>query len=537
MTHLRWRSVTCTWDYAWNTAGYAQLAEMDFLADDYARALMHLNRAITTNGLINRLQVNKAIALRKLGYHEKSEDIIKKVLEEDKLDYFARNELYILQKLQNSSEAETQLNEMTQLMRDDEQSYMELSTFYSNLGLYSEAIDVLKRITANTAKVRTTNPIVYYTLAYLHHMEGNEDIANQYLTTSTTMPWQYCFPWREESIPVLEFAKTTNVSDAKASYFLGCLMYDMDPDVGIKEWEYSASIDDQFAYTYRNLAWGYNQYKKDVNKGIEYMEKAMALNDQDPRFYYELDKMYEKAGTSINKRANMLIDNHEVVVQRDDALSREVLVMVQLGQYDDAMNIFENHHFHKWEGVREVISIYQDVLVMRGIQRFKAENYKQALSDFKMSFAYPPNTDIGRPHTMARFAELYYYTGLALEKLGKNKEAKSYFMKVVSAEANAEGTEYLYYEGLAFEKLKNTEAANKSFEKLYEYANRERVFEGNTQFSVEMSEEEWISNNFYANGLFHKAKGNKEEAKKFFQKAVDQNPHLWASFWLNTELN
>jgi TPR repeat protein len=88
---------------------------------------------------------------------------------------------------------------------------------------------------------------------------------------------------------------------------------------------------------------------------------------------------------------------------------------------------------------------------------------------------------------------------------------------------------------LAHEKLKNKEEAGNSFKGLYAYANREQKFEGNTQFSIRVSEEQWRANNLYANGLYQLAKENKEEAKKYFEKAVETNPHVWASFWLEEE--
>jgi tetratricopeptide (TPR) repeat protein len=524
-----------TWDYAWNTAGYSQIAEMDFLNGNYSLALKHLDRAISTNGLIKRLQVNKAIALRKLGHFDEAEKMLTAVIEKDVLDFFARNELYILKKQMGSPGADEELGSMTGLMREDEQNYLELATYYTNLGLYGESIDILERIIQSESGSGSENPILYYTLAYLGHLEGNEEKAHHNLESAAKMPWQYCFPWREETVSVLEYAKKANPSDPMASYFLGCLLYSNRPSEAIKEWEYSASMNDAFSYTHRNLAWGYHRHEHNIKKAIESMEKAISLNNQDARFFYEMDQLYEKEGVSVEKRASMLVDNHATVKKRDDALSREALVLLQLGRYDEALEIYEENHFNFWEGVRTVISIFMDANIMRGIQRYNEGDYSGALEDFKMSFAFPPNVDMGKPYAMPRYAEVYYYTGLALEALGDKKEAQEYFRNSVNE--NADNSIYLYYQGLAYEKLKDSNEAERSFDKLNQFASRERGFEGNTQFSVRGTEQEWLSNKFYATGLYQMAKDNMDEAKESFSQAVDINPHLWASFWLKEKFN
>ncbi len=524
-----------TWDYTYNTAGYAQLAEMDIENKDYARALMHLDRAISTNDMIKRLKVNKAIALRKLGHLEKAEKLISAVIDEDKLDFFARNELYIIQKQKNTSDVDQTLNTLTKLMNNDVQNYLEVSTYYSNLGLNKEAINVLERMTCNQSKSCSKNPILYYTLGHLWNLESNETKAYQYLKSAAIMPWQYCFPWREETIPVLQYAKEANPTDAMASYFLGCLYYGSQPDKAIKEWEYSRSINDQFSYTHRNLAWGYNMHQNDITKAIASMEKAISLNKQDARFFYEMDILYEKAGAPFEKRLKMLQDNHTTVKKRDDALTREALVLVQVGRYDDAIKIYEENHFNFWEGVRTAISIFQDANILRGIKRYNAGDYKGALADFKMSFAYPPNVDMGPPHSSSRYAQLYYYTAMALEAIGNKKEAMEYYTKAVSD--NSDNTVYLYYQVLAHRKLKHKDQAQKTFDKLNKYANRQRGVEDDSQFSIRKTEQMWLSNKYYALGLCRLAEGNKEQAKEYFTKAVNTNPNLWASFWLKEGLN
>lgn len=525
-----------TWDNEWNTPAYDQLGQMDMQKGNFANALVDFDHAISTNTLINRLHVNCAIALRKLGKIEEAEKSIKSVIEKDLLDFFSINELYLLKKQMKSDDAEDVLINLKNIMRDDVQSYLELTTYYDNLGLYDEAIDVLMRISDTKANQGSQYPMVYYYLGYLWNKKGDQTKSSEYLKIAATKPWEYCFPWREEEIVVLEYAKKANPSDAKASYYLGCLQYENDPAKAMKEWELSASIDDKFSYTFRNLAWGYNRDQKNVAKAIGNLEKAVSLNNKDARFLYELDLLYEMSNTPIEKRLNVLESNISTLKKRDDALLRLAIVYIQADKYDKAINLFSTHHFNFWEGIAEVQSTYQDACILRGIQNLKVKKYDKALKDFKLSYAYPSNLDMGIPPHMSRFAELYYYTGLALEGLKNKTEANKYFQK--AANEIVDNSDYLYYQGLSFRKLNNEKAAQISFEKLSKYANREKSTYGKDQlrqFGFTLSDQEWLSNKSYTQGLSYLVKGMKNEAKKSFQKAIMINPHIWASFMLKEE--
>ena len=57
-----------TWNYAWQSAGYHALAEIDCCRQDWATALDHLDRSLRVNADNLRARNLKAIVLRKLGH-------------------------------------------------------------------------------------------------------------------------------------------------------------------------------------------------------------------------------------------------------------------------------------------------------------------------------------------------------------------------------------------------------------------------------------------------------------------------------------
>ena len=141
------------------------------------------------------------------------------------------------------------------------------------------------------------------------------------------MPADYCFPYRFETIGVLNTALEFNTDDAMALYYLGNILYDKQPENAIRYWEKAVDIKPGLAIAWRNLGWGYSHALSNPQKAVNAYEKAIANDLTEPRFYFELDRLYEKNGYPIEKRYNMLTSNHEHVAQRPDALLQEYQVL------------------------------------------------------------------------------------------------------------------------------------------------------------------------------------------------------------------
>ncbi len=58
-------------------------------------------------------------------------------------------------------------------------------------------------------------------------------------------------------------------------------------------WEKSRDLDASFAGVHRNLGWSYYRALSDVPKAIQSYEQAVARANQDPRWFLELDTLYE----------------------------------------------------------------------------------------------------------------------------------------------------------------------------------------------------------------------------------------------------
>jgi tetratricopeptide (TPR) repeat protein len=520
-----------TWYHTFHAAAYYSLAELECLKGDFPKAVGFIDRSICTNTLNTKAINLKTAVLRKLGRFEAAEKLASRVLSTDPLDFYAGNELYLARsKMELKKEPIEQLENLKEKMRGNVQSYLEVAVDYGNLGLWDEAIEVLSRLVDSNKKEVTTYPMVHYYLGYFLEKKGEAKEAHRYYQLGSKMPTDYCFPFRLKSINVLRSAVKNNPRDAHAPYYLGNLLYYFEqPEKAIKEWEKSRSLDDTFSIVHRNLGLAYARAgaltDNDLSEAIACLEKAVACNRKDPILYYELDQLYEVAGVSPKKRLELLEKNHETILNRGDALSREIALYVQLGQYDRAIDLLNSHHFHVWEGGGQIHNVYVDAYLLRGLEKFKAEKYLEALKDYEAALDYPENLEVGKPYHGGRASQICYFIGTAYEALGDTEKAGMFYEKSVASKRG--WSEIWYYQGLAYRKLGQEEEAKRMFDGLIDVGT-ERLKASSSmdyfaKFAEKQSRKMRMADAYYLQGLGYLGKDEKEEAKVKFEKALQLN--------------
>lgn len=520
------------WSPAWHSASYYALAEICARKENLSDALEFVNRSLSTNSLNTKALNLKASLLRRLSRLEEAKNQASSTLAIDPLDFWAGNELYLAEsELNLKKEADRELEDLRVKMRDAVQNYLELAVDYGNCGLWDEAIEVLSRIANSSRKDSSSYPLVYYYLGYFWEKKGDHEKAAQLAQTASLMPPDYCFPFRLESIDVLRWAEGINPKDGRAPYYLGNLLFDLQPEKAIAEWEKSKELDGTFSFVNRNLGLAYGRVKNDIPRAIASLEKALAYNRDDPRLYYELDGFYEAAGVSPQKRLKLLEKNHNIVVQRDDALSREILLLVQLGQYDKAIRLMKGHHFHVWEGGGEIHDLYVDAHLFRGREYFWQKKYDAARHYFEAALEFPENLEVGKPYSGGRFPEIYYFIGTAHEATGDIERARDCYEKSVASPRDY--SELSYYQGLSLQRLGRGEQAINLFDELIRFA-EERLNEGPSadyfaKFGERQSANRQMAHFNYLLGLGYLGKGKTEEAKAEFEKALAFDPNHFHS--------
>jgi tetratricopeptide (TPR) repeat protein len=512
-----------TWSAAWHTPAYYQLAEIDCRQGNFATALDHLDRAISTNSNnLNALNL-KTVVLRKLGKMEQAQEQAEHVLQQDILNHQARNELGILQSQTGNEQKSAQLQvELMQLMRNDVQSYLELATDYANCGFYQEAIDLLTRL----EKEGNRYPMLYYYLGYYYEQIGEAQKAAAYYQTACEMPHTYCFPFRDESITVLRHAMKANPKDARAPYYLGNLLYEHQPENAIMEWEKSRDLDASFYIVHRNLGLAYEEVRQDVAKALTSYEQAVACNSQDARLLFEMDELYEKNKVSPEKKYALLQKNRRTAAQRSESLLRLAGRAVEVGKYDEALDILLNNEFPQFEGGREMQDTYLNAYVLRGLASFDQGRYDTALKDFEQALNYPVER-FGR----SRWAQFHYLIGTVHEAQGESEQGKQAFEQTlqIALEKRGSDRQYLYYHGMANKKLGRSAEAAQQFQEMLDLAQQESESAFFIQFEAGLSRDMRVADNHYLAGLAYQGLDQIDKARIEFDKALELDPgHVWA---------
>jgi tetratricopeptide (TPR) repeat protein len=521
-----------TWSQAWTGAAYYHLARLDCRRQEWAKALEHLERALAANAWNSSALHLKAAVLRHMGKPAEAEKVLSTLLAGDPLDFMAGNELYLAQSAAGrSSEAASRLEFLNAKMRREPQSYLEVAAEYGNGGLRDEAIQVLERFVGNSPKAAKINPMIFYYLADFSAKQGNEEEASRFYRAAAHASPDYCFPFRLESVGVLERAIARSPGDVRAHYFLGNLLYDRQPEKAIRAWEESRRLDNSFPTVHRNLGFAYARVEKNLPKAMASLERALELSPSDGRVLFELDQLSEWAGVLPEKRLARLEGDLETVLKRDDATSQLISLELELGEYDKAIDLLSRRHFHVWEGGGEIHNAYVDAHLLRGQRRLEAKQPRGALEDFRAALEYPENLEVGKPYGGGREAEVSYFIGLAQEGLGDSAAARSSFEKCAAAKQR--NPEIRYYQALALRRLGKESEAKRILADLVAQGERElkvgALPDYFAKFGEAQSEGLRAAQAHYLIGLGLLGQGKREEARREFQQAVEKNVnHLGA---------
>jgi tetratricopeptide (TPR) repeat protein len=514
-----------TWSEAWQAAGFYQLARIDSARGKYAIALSHLFRSLAYNGHNTSALNLETSLLRKQGRIAEAEDAAHQVLDFDKFDLYAANELLLMQ---HSAAAEAQYRQSQVNLPNQAQPYLEVAVQYGDADLWDEAISVLTRRSSWSS---VKNPLAEYFLGYYYSREGNSREAASHFKIAGALPTAYVFPFRAETAPVLQSAIAFNPKDAHAFYYLGDLLYDKQPEAAIHYWEQSAALDPSDATVEGNLAVGYWRADHDPAKAVPVMEKAVSLDKNDGYLVAELDQIQQQAGIPAGLRLASLERDKSVVLARDDTAQQLVNLYIETGSYDQAIDVLKTRHFHVAEGGGEIHDSYINAFLLRGRQRLRARQYSEALADFESADLYPDNLEVGRPLRGPRESEIQYLSGNAQQAMGEEALAKESYEKAAAGKSAAPASRY--YQALALLRLSRGEEANAML--------RQLVMHGQTQisgahasdffakFGTRNSAQEEVANAHYAVGLGFLGLGNKTGAEQEFRATLALDPdHLGA---------
>jgi len=387
-------------------------------------------------------QVLLAIPMRLNGKQTEAYSVLTKAISRDSLNLFLLHEIARGINPDNKN-AELQLDRM---LEDDPAYFYDLTCFYLDAGLPEVALEVL-----DTAWVQYPKVMVAYLAAYITHLLKKDAETSSWLKKAKSSSPDYGFPSRLEEILALEFALQNDKDDFLAKYLLGNFYYAHERyDEGIKFWLEALPSMPSYDVLFRNLGLAFWKRKNDEKVAINYFEKAHNLNPQNQDIFIHLDDLYKSQGMK-DKREKLLVEIMDSKEVREDVHKRSISMLVDLGDYKEAIRLMEAEKFIPLEMDQSFHNTYVQALMLRANDHLKTGDFEGAISDFQRMLQYPENLGVGAPTTRTQ-AHIYYQLGLAFEKTGQYRLAIESW-KEAASEHHAYGTELFPYIQMALDKL------------------------------------------------------------------------------------
>ena len=460
-----------TWNQAWQPAGFHALAEMDCSRRDWATALDHIERALRLNADNLRARSLQVIILRKLGRTEAADAVLAEARRLDPLDWWA-----------------SQLSGTA--LSCDNQVRLDLAFDCVRAGLLEEAMEMLAgAITPKMARYdgsAGTEPMLHYTRAWLTAMAGKRNglaerlyigDVRKHLELAERAPSDYCFPARLEDIAVLKHAISVRPAHARASYYLGNLLYDRRRHAeAVACWESAVKRDPRSATAWRNLGIAYHNVARDPRRARLAYDRALKADPTSARIVFERDQLWKRLGEAPVRRLKALEKFPKLVSQRDDLSIEYCALCNQTGRHRDALAILATRHFQPWEGGEgQVLGQYVRSQLALGREALSEGRATDAIASFSRALAAPTNLGEDR-HLLANASDIHFWLGCAYAAAGVISSARQHWttaagfkgdFQTMSVRAYSEMT---YYSALALQKLGRRAEAGRLLHQLLAYA-------------------------------------------------------------------
>lgn len=521
------------WDYEYASAAYFQLAQISSITGNTVQALQESEMAVNYNGMNIDAKNLRTTLLRKAGKKAQAIALAKDVCTFDPLNYYATRELMELGALSKA--------EFAKLLRGVPESYIELALYYFNNGFNEEGTAILKE----SEKIKPYPTVEYY-LGYLADAKGCKDCAKKWFEKAESSSIDYVYPFRLETVRPLKKALEYMPQSANTWYYLGNLWFQKRPELARECWEKAVEAQPDFAMALRNLGW-YWKYKDeyhtkdagDYAKAVDYYLKAIAADPSQTIFLTECDEIYEMTNAPLKSRYDLFAGKKAIYESRYDSEVRALRQMILAGEYEPVYESLCTREYSRREHIDDLHDTYVDVCQLLGLKAWNEGDNQKALEYMLASNEYPKNQGYAHLEYSARDAQVYYYIGLAYEKLGETDLAREWFVKASEVEVKDKDVKYLYEKGLSLCKLGHKAEARALYKHIVKVGKSQYTDYFNTffeSFDRGPFERDINSEAYYTQAIGYKALGRNFKARRMFKKALaERNDHVWANWYLENK--
>jgi tetratricopeptide (TPR) repeat protein len=436
-------------DIEYRTAAFTEMAEIYAASKNYGRAKIYADKALDFNTYNLNARYVAALAAKENNESEALDNELEKILEIDPLNHFAHLE----KAYADSPEAVRKIigtidNEFP------EETVLELALLYRSLGFSDTALNILAH------RSKTVKNKLW--MAYLLR-NGDTSKSTVLLNEAVGAPTKFVFPYRRETLPVLEWA-TEKIDHWKFDYYLAqnYLAVGLE-DKGKKLLETIGDTpDSDVFYRFRAEMLEDNSYAKKLKD----YQKALELNPSDWRVweehiqFYLRNKKYDEAYALSKKAYKKYPDNYSIGLSHSKAL-------VNTGRHAETLKVLKKVRILPYEHAKESREVYERAHMALALENFEKGNYKKSVEILKNSKEWPENIGVGKPYGPDE-REQDFMLALALEKNGKKAESDALLTEVAEYTEKHVSSNTLnhIYGPLALEKLGRNAQRTELMEKL-----------------------------------------------------------------------
>lgn len=516
-----------TWTPDFKHRSFYELAVLAVKDKDYKQAMDMITQSLYVGGHDLQALTLKAYILRMQGKKEEAQETIRYIQGIDPLDYWSAAEASLATS-QGASFLNTGTNHNSKGIIAI-QELLEVVSNYMTIGATEDALTLLNGAIA-LGEPYASYPLLYYYKAYNLLKQNNQTEAVACLDKAGSLSPLNNYPFRIEEINLFETLLKESPDNSYLHYHLGNLLYYLgQKETGLSHWIRSTELDPSFAIACRNVGFGYGCLNE-LDKSMKYYDMAIKANPNDPLLLTESDKIYEQANQPANVRLKRLESYLKTVMKHDDAVMRLLTLYNASGQYDKAIKILDNRHFHLWEGGGQVHDIYVDSHMLKGMKLLKGKRYKDAIREFELANQYPVNLEVAPSPRGGYEAKVYYLSGVAYEAMNQADKAKECFEKSANTGFRNRLTDLNYYKVKSLRKLNKNEEADATLadmRKSLEHMQK-NLMDSYAKFG-EANQNIQQSNILYYSGLVHLLENNPSAANEDFKQAIQLYPgNIWA---------
>jgi len=403
-------------DPAYNGQGFYFLGEMALAEGNPEEAEELFRISLNHNALHVKGYDMLAMVLRKMGRIREAQEMLEKVLQEvEPTDVLAQAELWFL------SSSPAQRDTLILRIGEDVQVLLELACDYMGVAQWEESIQIL-RLWPGAAQEGEAHPMIYYYLGYCYDKLGEMERARHLYELASRMSPDHVFPHRLEELTILDRALEVNPADARAHAYRGTLLYALGrKEEALKSWRRSLAMEPN-AVVYRNVGKTLWRDKRDLVAAEEAYRRAIELAPNDHRLYADLYDVLVGLGRSAQERVSLL----ERAPQHCRIQARLASALVELEEWDRAIEVLRSMQFDPYEGERSTRPTYYAAYIGRGLKRYHEGDLQGALRDFEAALEYPRNVGVGKSY-FAQDSKALYWAGVVAEELGDHEKALRYW--------------------------------------------------------------------------------------------------------------